>query len=105
MGWDCRRSSLLCLLHEGALLCGIHDGIIIWYKPAIGQVDAACMERGRQEENCYYLNYPEVVHNRFNYSHAVDDHNAKRLSPISLEVTWATKWWRHRAFSLRKGGG
>ena len=35
--------------------------------------------------------YPEVVHNHFLYCHAVDDHNGKQHSPISLEVVWATK--------------
>ena len=37
--------------------------------------------------------YPEVVHNHFLYRHAVDDHNGKRHSTISLEVIWATKRW------------
>ena len=37
--------------------------------------------------------YPEVINNHFSYRHAVDDHNAKRHSPISLEVLWATKQW------------
>ena len=35
--------------------------------------------------------YPEVVHNHFQNRHSVDDHNAKRHSPISIEVVWATK--------------
>ena len=30
--------------------------------------------------------YPEVVHNHFQICHSVDDHNAKRHSPISIEV-------------------
>ena len=42
--------------------------------------------------------YPEVIHNHFQYRHAVDDHNAKRHSPISIEVVWATKWWPNRVF-------
>ena len=33
--------------------------------------------------------YPEVVHNHFQYCHAVDNHNAKWHSPISIEVVWA----------------
>ena len=37
--------------------------------------------------------YLEVVHNHFQYHRAVDDHNAKWHSPISIEVVWATKWW------------
>ena len=42
--------------------------------------------------------YPEVVHNHFQYCHAVHDHNAKRHSPISMEAVWATKWWPNRVF-------
>ena len=42
--------------------------------------------------------YPEVVHNHFQYHHAVDNHNAKQYSPISIEVVWATKWWPNRVF-------
>ena len=44
--------------------------------------------------------YPEVVHNHFQYCHAVDDHNAKWNSPISIEVVWTTKWWPNRVFSF-----
>ena len=44
--------------------------------------------------------YPEVVHNHFLYRHAVDDHNGKRHSPISLEVVWATKRWPNRVFAF-----
>jgi len=46
------------------------------------------------------VSYPEVVHNHFKYRHIIDDQNAKRHSPIILEVVWATKWWPHRVFSL-----
>ena len=51
--------------------------------------------------------YSEVVHNHFKYRHAVDDHNNRRQSPISLEETWATKWWPHRvhAFFAWSDGG
>ena len=35
--------------------------------------------------------YPEVVSNHFKFRHAVDDHNAKRHAPISLEYVCATK--------------
>ena len=42
--------------------------------------------------------YPEVIHNHFQYCHAVDDHNAKWHSPISIEVVWATKRWPNRVF-------
>ena len=46
------------------------------------------------------LKYPEVVHNHFQYCHAVDDHNAKWHSLISIEVVWATKQWPNRVFSF-----
>ena len=42
--------------------------------------------------------YPEVLHNRFQYHHAVDDHNEKYHSPISIEVLWAAKQWSNRVF-------
>ena len=38
------------------------------------------------------VTYTEVIHNHYKFWHAVDDHNAKRHSPISLEVVWVTKW-------------
>ena len=44
--------------------------------------------------------YPEVVHNHFKHRHAVDDHNARRHSPISIEVIWATKRWPNRVFAF-----
>ena len=44
--------------------------------------------------------YPEVIHNHFMFQHAVDDHNGKRHSPISLEVVWATKRWANRVFAF-----
>jgi Transposase IS4 len=43
---------------------------------------------------------PEVFNNHFAYRHMVDDHNNKRHSPISLEVTWATKKWENRVFAF-----
>ena len=47
--------------------------------------------------------HTEVIHNHYKFQHAVDDHNAKRHSPISLEVAlvvWATKWWPNRVFAF-----
>lgn len=44
--------------------------------------------------------YPEVIANHFKYRHIVDDHNAKRHAPISLEVVWATKEWEKRVFTF-----
>ena len=46
------------------------------------------------------FSYPEVVANHFLYRHSIDDHNSKRHSPISLEVTWATSWWPNRVFAF-----
>ena len=50
--------------------------------------------------NSITFKYPEVINNHFRYRHAVDDHNSKRHQPISLEVTWATKWWPNRVFAF-----
>ena len=44
--------------------------------------------------------YPEVIRNHFMFRHAVDDHNGKQHSPISLEVVWATKRWANRVFAF-----
>ena len=44
--------------------------------------------------------YEEVVHNHFLYCHAVDDHNGKQHSPISLEVVWATYRWPNQVFAF-----
>ena len=38
------------------------------------------------------FNYNEVFGNHFNYIHQVDDNNNWRHSPISVEMTWATKY-------------
>ena len=44
--------------------------------------------------------YPEVVHNHFQNHHAIDDHNTKRHSPISIEVMWAMKHWPNHVFAF-----
>ncbi len=46
---------------------------------------------------------PEVVHNHYKYRYMVDDHNARRQSPISLEVSWATRRWPNRVFAFILG--
>ena len=46
------------------------------------------------------FHYPEVVHNHSQNRHSVDDHNAKRQSPISIEVVWATKRWPNHVFAF-----
>lgn len=50
-------------------------------------------------ENIEPFQYPEVVYNHYKYRHLIDDHNAKRHQPISLEVTWATQTWENRVFA------
>ena len=55
-------------------------------------------ENGENKRNTFQ--YLEVINNQFLYRHAVDDHNAKRHSPISLEVVWATKWWPNQVFAF-----
>jgi hypothetical protein len=58
---------------------------------------------GEQKSRDYIVNgnkrqktfkYPD-----FQYRHIVNEHNAKRQSPISLEMTWATKTWENRVFA------
>ena len=44
--------------------------------------------------------YPEVVHNHFQNQHSVEDHNAKRHSPISIEVVWVSKRWPNHVFAF-----
>ena len=56
------------------------------------------MEKNKEVKKEFH--YPEVVSNHFKYRHSVDDHNAKRHSPICLEHVWATKHWPHRVFSF-----
>ncbi len=41
-----------------------------------------------------------VVYNHYKYQHNIDDNNAKRHSPISLESTWSMKWWECFGFSF-----
>ena len=55
---------------------------------------------GGGEARSTSFRYPEVVHNHFLYRHAVDDHNGKQHSPISLEGVWATKRWPNRVFAF-----
>ena len=44
------------------------------------------------------FHYPETIHNHFKYRHIVDDHSAKRQSPMCLEETWLTHWLANRGF-------
>jgi len=65
----------------------------------LGDEKIRCWFQG-DEKLVKTFQYPEVVHNHFQYRHIVDDHNAKRHSPISLEMSWATKWWPNRVFAF-----
>ena len=47
--------------------------------------------------------YPEVVYNHYKYRHMVDDCNARRQSPISLEESWSTRRWANRVFAFILG--
>ena len=42
------------------------------------------------------LNCCEVFGNHFNYRHQVDDNNNRRHYTISVERSWATKYWPDR---------
>ena len=44
--------------------------------------------------------YPELVYRHNKNRHHVDDHNNRRHQPISLEETWATKFWPHCVFAF-----
>ena len=41
----------------------------------------------------------DVFENRFLNRHQVDENNNRRHAPISIEKTWATKYWPDRCFS------
>ena len=45
------------------------------------------------------FSYIEPISNHFKYRHQIDDHNNRRHSPISIEKTWATKYWPDRNFA------
>jgi hypothetical protein len=44
--------------------------------------------------------YPEVVHNHFQYRDAVDSHNRKRMDPIAIEEQLKTNRWQYRVFQF-----
>ena len=43
--------------------------------------------------------YVEMVENHFLYWHEVYDNSNRRYAPISIEKTWATKYWPDRCFA------
>ena len=45
------------------------------------------------------LKYREVFRNEFNYRHQVDNNKNRQYLPISVERTWATKYWYERCHS------
>ena len=55
-------------------------------------------KRGGVMETKYFM-YTEVVANHFLYQHQVDDNNKRMYAPISIEKTWATKYWPDRSFA------
>ena len=58
-------------------------------------------ENQRNVDGCQVtFEYPEVVKNHYTYRHAVDDHNSRRQSPISIERTWETRYWPNRVFAF-----
>jgi hypothetical protein len=52
---------------------------------------------GRMVSKKFCYRQPFGLH--FKYRHQVDDHNNRRHAPISLERTWATKFWADRNFA------
>ena len=48
----------------------------------------------------HLFRYPEVISNHYAYRDAVDNHNALRMDPISLEETWKTIRWPLRVFQF-----
>ena len=101
----CGLFNTMYLLIEGA-----EDMLFVEAPPAATTVPAADSDGGdgdRMEETTTTMTtktmnkrYCQILSNHFLYRHAVDDHNAKRHSPISLEVVWATKWWPNRVFAF-----
>ena len=54
------------------------------------------MEGGVKKSTTFI--YPEVVHNHYAYRDVIDNHNAMRMHPISMEETWMTSRWLNRVF-------
>ena len=55
-------------------------------------------KRGVVMETKYFI-YTEVVANNSLYRHQVDDNSNMRHAPISIEKTWATKYWPASCFA------
>lgn len=54
-------------------------------------------ENGVNKSKTFNYRQPFGLH--FRYRHQVDDHNNRRHAPISIERTWATKFWADRNFA------
>ena len=52
------------------------------------------MEGGVKKSTTFV--YPEIVHSHFAYRDVIDNHNAMRMHPISMEETWMTSRWSNR---------
>ena len=56
--------------------------------------------KGRDGESLARLfKYRQPFGLNFRYRHQVDDRNNRRHAPISIERTWATKFWPNRNFA------
>ena len=42
--------------------------------------------------------YPEVVHNHYQYRDVIDNHNSARMHPISMKEMWMTMCWPNHVF-------
>ena len=47
--------------------------------------------------------YPEVCANHYNYRDSVDNHNSRRMHPISIEEQWRTQRWPNKVFQFLLG--
>ena len=52
---------------------------------------------GTKDKKKFAYRKPFGIH--FRYRHEMDNHNDRRHAPISLERTWATKFWPDQNFS------
>jgi len=44
--------------------------------------------------------YPEIIHNHYQYRGVVDTHNSRRMYPIAIEEQWKTIRWPLRVFQF-----
>ena len=65
-----------------------------------GSITKRIWKNDSNEEKNATFNYTEVFHNHFAYRHVVDDNNNIRIQPLSIEMTWLTKEWRHCPYAF-----